>query len=74
MRLVSKGREFDFDVCARLENYTTTPTAFFPKLFPKISKPVDSTGACHCLKCHPGQNMIFDQFFSKNQPFLIFFH
>ena len=36
MRLVSKGREFDFDVCARLENYTTTPTAIFPKLFPKF--------------------------------------
>ena len=48
--LVSKGRGYDFDVCARLEISTTTPSSIFSKFFPKISKSVDFTGVFYCLK------------------------
>ena len=39
----SKGRGYDFDVCARLENSTPTPSSIFPNFFPKISKYIDPT-------------------------------
>ena len=72
--LVSKGRGYDFDVCARLEISTTTPSSIFSKFFTKISKSGDCTGVFYCLKWRPGKNMKFNQFFSaKSNIFWIFF-
>ena len=71
--LVSKGRGYDFDVCARLEISTTTPSSIFSKFFPKISKSVDSIGVFYCLKWRPGQNLKFDQFFSAKPNIFWFF-
>ena len=36
--LASKGRGYDFDVCARLENSTITPSLIFLKFFSKNFK------------------------------------
>ena len=48
--MVSKGRGYDFDVCARLENSTTTPSSIFLDFFPKISKSDECTWVFYCLK------------------------
>ena len=48
--MVSQGRGYDFDVCARLEISTTTPSSIFSKFFTKISKSGDCTGVFYCLK------------------------
>ena len=47
--MVSQGRGYDFDVCARLENSTITPSLIFLKFFPKISKSDDCTWVFYCL-------------------------
>ena len=69
----SKGRGYDFDVWARLEISTTTPSSIFSKFFTKISKSGDCTGVFYCLKWRPGKNMKFDQFFSAKSNVFEFF-
>ena len=71
--LVSKGRGYEFDACARLGISTTTPSSIFSKFFPKITKSVDFTGVFYCLKWRPGQNLKFDQFFSAKPNIFWFF-
>ena len=48
--MVSKGRGFEFDVCASLENSTITPSSIFLKSLSKISKSDDCTWVFYCLK------------------------
>ena len=48
--MVSKGRGYEFDVCARLENSATTPSSIFLKFFPKNPKSDDCTWVFYCLK------------------------
>ena len=48
--MVSKGRGYDFDVCARLENSTTTPSSIFLDFFPKNSKSDECTWVFYYLK------------------------
>ena len=60
----SKGRGYDFDVCARLENSTTTPSSIFPNFFPKISKHIDPTLVFILLKMTSGPKQEIWSFFS----------
>ena len=48
--MVSQGRGYDFDVCARLENSTVIPSLIFLKFLPKISKSDDCTLVFYSLK------------------------
>ena len=63
--MVSQGRGYDFDVCARLENSTITPSLIFLKFFPKISKSDDCTWVFYCLKWRPGKIKKIGELFSK---------
>ena len=63
--MVSKGRGYEFDVCAWLEISTTTHLSIFSQFFPKISKSDDCTWMFYCLKWRPGQNKKFGELFSK---------
>ena len=60
----SKGRGYDFDVCARLENSTTTPSSIFPNFSPKISKHIDPTLVFILLKMTSGPKQEIWSFFS----------
>ena len=48
--MVSQGRGYDFDVCARLENSTVIPSLIFLKFLPKISKSDDCILVFYSLK------------------------
>ena len=48
--MVSKGKGYKFDVFARLENSTITPSLIFFKFSPKISKSDDCNWVFYCLK------------------------
>ena len=63
--MVSQGRGYDFDVCARLENSTVIPSLIFLKFLPKISKSDDCTLVFYSLKWRPGKIKKIGELFSK---------
>ena len=63
--MVSQGRGYDFDVCARLENSTVIPSLIFLKFLPKISKSDDCILVFYSLKWRPGKIKKIGELFSK---------